>query len=264
MRPVNLIPTEERPGSRRPLRSGPLAYIVVGALAAALIAVTAVVVTESKISDRQAEVTQLKREQASITAKARALSSYTQFATVREQRLATVTSLADSRFDWERVLHELSLVIPADVQLTSLSGTASPEVSTAGGAGISLRSAIAGPALEMVGCASSQGAVAGFVEALKDIDGVTRVGVQGSTMSGGESGGNATTASACGGESETAQFQLVAAFDAAPVPPSETGEEVVPEASTETTSETSSETESTSSESSSSSEESSSGEGGAD
>lgn len=265
MRPVNLIPTEERPGSRRPLRSGPLAYIVVGALAAALIAVTAVVVTESKISDRQAEVTQLKREQASITAKARALSSYTQFATVREQRLATVTSLADSRFDWERVLHELSLVIPADVQLTSLAGTASPEVSTAGGAGISMRSAIAGPALEMVGCASSQGAVAGFVEALKDIDGVTRVGVQGSTMSGGESGGgNATTASACGGESETAQFQLVAAFDAAPVPPSETGEEVVPEASTETTSETSSETESTSSESSSSSEESSSGAGGAD
>ena len=53
MRPVNLIPAEERPGGRRPLRSGPLAYIVVGALAAAVIALTALVVTEGTISDTQ-------------------------------------------------------------------------------------------------------------------------------------------------------------------------------------------------------------------
>ncbi|HEX4732723.1 MAG TPA: PilN domain-containing protein [Solirubrobacterales bacterium] len=258
MRPVNLIPAEERPGGRRPLRSGPLAYIVVGALAAAVIALTAVVVTEGKISDRKAEVTSLKREEASVEAKAHALASYTQFAAVHEQRLATVTSLADSRFDWERVLHELSLVLPADIQLTSLTGTSAPGVSTAGGAGIAMRSEIAGPALEMVGCATSQGAVAGFVEALKGIDGVTRVGVQGSSMSGGESGGNATTASDCGGSGKTAQFQMVAAFDAAPVPPSETAEEVAPEVSTESTSEA----ETTSNESSS--EESSSAEGGAE
>ena len=32
--------------------------------------------------------------------------------------MATVTSLADSRFDWERVMRELSLVLPADVWLT--------------------------------------------------------------------------------------------------------------------------------------------------
>jgi Tfp pilus assembly protein PilN len=260
MRPVNLIPAEERPGGRRPLRSGPLAYIVVGALAAAVIALTAVVVTEGQISDRKAEVAQLQREQASIEAKAHALASYTQFDTVREQRLTTVTSLADSRFDWERVLDELSLVLPADIQLTSLAGTSAPGVTTAGGAGIAMRSEIAGPALEMVGCAGSQAAVAGFVEALKDIDGVTRVGIQGSTMSGGEAGGgNASTASSCGGKQDAAQFQLVAAFDAAPVPPSESSEEVAPEASTEAAPPT----ETTSSESSSSTE-SSSGESGAD
>jgi Tfp pilus assembly protein PilN len=258
MRPVNLIPAEERPGGRRPLRSGPLAYMVIGALAAAVIAITAVVVTEGKISDRKAEVTRLKREEASVEAKAHALASYTQFATVREQRLATVTSLADSRFDWGRVLHELSLVLPPDVQLTSLSGSAASGVSTAGGAGIAMRSEVPGPALEMVGCAAGQTAVAGFVEALKDIDGVTRVGVQGSSMSGGESGGgNAATASSCGGKRKTAQFQLVAAFDAAPVPPSETAEELALEATAEGTPET------TSGESSSS-EESSSGESGAD
>ena len=40
-----------------------------------------------------------------------------------------------------------------------------------------MRAAIAGPALELSGCAKGQEAVAGFVTALKDIDGVTRVGV---------------------------------------------------------------------------------------
>ena len=44
MRPANLIPKEERTGGRRPMRSGPVAYVVVGALVAALLGVTALVV----------------------------------------------------------------------------------------------------------------------------------------------------------------------------------------------------------------------------
>jgi Tfp pilus assembly protein PilN len=221
MRPVNRIPAEERPGGRRPLRSGPLAYLLVGALAAAVIALTALVVTENQISDRQAEVTQLQAEAQRIEARAQELAPYTQFAAVREQRLETVTGLADSRFDWRRVLNELSLLLPANIQLTSLAGTASPEVGLSGGAGVGMRSQIAGPALELAGCGTSQAAIAGFVEALKDIDGVTRVGFQGSS-SGGE-GENATSTTSCGG-GKSSTFQMVAAFDAAPVPPTETGE----------------------------------------
>lgn len=243
MRPVNLIPKEERPGGHKPLRAGPLAYILIGALAAALIAITALVVTEGNVSDRKTEVAQLESEQTSLTAKAQALSSYTAFTTVREQRLATVTSLADSRFDWSRVLHELSLVIPADVQLTTLAGSGSPEEATDGGGGIGLRSEIAGPALELVGCADGQSGVAGLIEALKDIDGVTRVGVQGSAISEGAGGGNATTASTCGGTS-SAQFQMVVAFDAAPAPPVEGVEEIAPETTSPETTEGSAESES--------------------
>jgi hypothetical protein len=71
----------------------------------------------------------------------------------------------------------------------------------------------------MVGCTTSQAGVADFIEALKDIDGVTRVGFQGSSMS--SSGANATTAGSCA--SDGAQFQLVAAFDAAPVATVEAG-----------------------------------------
>lgn len=254
MRPVNLIPAEERPGGRKPLRAGPLAYVVVGALAAAVIAITALVVTNDKVADRKAEVATLKSEKSSVEARAKALASYTEFSNVREQRLATITELADSRFDWERVLAELSLVLPPDVQLTSLTGTVAPGVNVAGSTGIGLRNQVPGPALEMIGCASGQVAVAGLIEAVKTIDGVTRVGLPSSSV-GGE-GESAETTSTCGGAGMIAQFQMVASFDAAPVPPQiEGGEAIAPETTTEGTSESESSAEATSSESSGETEE---------
>jgi Tfp pilus assembly protein PilN len=223
MRPVNLIPPEERPGERKPMRGGPLAYIVVGALAAAVIGVAVLAVTSNQISDSKAEIAKLESEKSAVEARAKALDAYTQFHSVSEQRIATVTSLADSRFDWQRVMHELALVLPSDVWLSSLTGTASPAVSASGGASISLRASIPGPALEITGCASSQEAVAGFVQALKDMDGVTRVGMQSSSLAGSPEGESAssgsTTTATCGTRSFIAQFQMVVAFDAAPVPP---------------------------------------------
>ena len=220
MRPVNLIPREERPGQRRPLRGGPLAYIVVGALAAVLLGVTVLVLTGNQISERENELAQLKTETAVVEAKAQALDAYTQFHSLTEQRVATVTSLANSRFDWERVMRELALVLPSDVWLTNLTATASPAVAPEGAASVSLRASAPGPALELVGCAHSQEAVAGFVKAIEDIDGVTRVGVPTSSLpSGSTEGGGGGASGTCQTRDFIAQFQLVAAFDAAPVPP---------------------------------------------
>jgi Tfp pilus assembly protein PilN len=218
MRPVNLIPREERPGLRRPLRGGPIAYIVVGALLAALFGVTALVLTENQISDRESEIARIQGEVAGAEARAQSLSAYTQFHSVREQRVATVTTLANSRFDWERVMRELALILPGDVWLTSLTASATPGAVPPGGAEVPLRAGIAGPALSLVGCARSQQAVAGFVQALKEIDGVTRVGFQGSSLggaAGATSGGGASAT--CQTKSFIAQFQMVVAFDAAPV-----------------------------------------------
>src|SRR4051794_35449185 len=123
MRPVNLIPLEERHGQQAPLRSGPIAYIVLGALVAALVAVTALVLTNNQISDRKSEVAQLTSEDAAASAEAQRLIAYTQFQALHEQRLATITSLADSRFDWERVMRELALILPGDVWLTELNAS---------------------------------------------------------------------------------------------------------------------------------------------
>ena len=220
MRPVNLIPAGERPGERKPMRGGPLAYIVVGALVLALVGVTLLVVTGNQISDSKAEISKLQSKKAVADARVATLTGYTQFHSVREQRLATITSLADSRFDWERVMRELALVLPGDVWLTNLSGSANPEAIPDGAANLALRASIPGPALELVGCARSQEAVAGFVQALKDVDGVTRVGIQSSAIgneSGSAASSGAATSSTCKTRNFIAQFQMVAAFDAAPV-----------------------------------------------
>lgn len=232
MRPIDLIPKEERPGNQRPMRGGPLAYIIVGALAAALIGVIVLVISGNQITEREAEIGTVQAETRAAETKAQRLASYTAFHSISEQRLATVTSLANSRFDWERVMHELALVLPGNVWLTNLAGTATPSVAPEGAASVALRATIPGPALSLVGCGRDQDAVAGFVQALKQIDGVTRVGVQSSALGSASGGGESSTTSTCQTRNFIAQFQMVVAFDAAPVVEtagSEEGEVPAPE-----------------------------------
>ena len=243
MRPVNLIPLEERRGEQAPLRSGPLVYVLVGALLVVLVAVTALVLVNNQISEREGEVARLEVEDAKTRAKAESLAAYVEFRDLSEQRVTTVASLADSRFDWERVMRELALILPSDAWLVSLNATAAPGLGGgSGGGGSGLRASAPGPALELSGCATGQEAVAGFVTALKDIDGVTRVGVESSELGeesseGGE--GSGSSGDECRTRKFIAKFQIVVAFDAAPVPAAASTGEVAPP--TSETSETSSE-----------------------
>ena len=232
MRPVNLIPVEDRRGESAPLRSGPLAYILLGALVLVLAGVTALVLTGNQISERKAEIETLEREDRAAKAKAERLVAYTQFRDLAEQRVSTVTNLANSRFDWERVMRELSLILPTDVWLVGMTATAAPGVSIEGGAESALRAEAPGPAMELEGCATGQEAVARFVTALKDIDGVTRVGVESSELPGGSEGGGGGGSEDSGDECRTrkfiSKFKIVASFDAAPVVPLATEGEAVP------------------------------------
>jgi Tfp pilus assembly protein PilN len=232
MRPVNLIPPEERRGEHTPARTGPLAYVVVGVLAAGLLGVSAVVLTGNQISDRKAEIANLEAQQASLQQQSARLSSYTDFASLKQARVETVTQLSESRFDWERVLREIALVIPNDMWLTDLTGqvssgdgttsTTAASSSSSSGTGVS-QSSIAAPSLHMSGCAASHDAVARFAASLKDVDGVTRVVIDSSERPGAGSSGTAapaptgtatgTTGCAEGGFDVT--FEITAAFDEA-------------------------------------------------
>lgn len=223
MRPVNLIPPDMRRGDSAPLRTGPLAYIVLGALALALLGVTMLVLTSNEVAEKKDELVTLKREDALAKARAEELAPYAEFQAMSQQRVETVASLADTRFDWPRVMRELALVLPDDVLLSGLSAGV-------GGEGEGL-AGVTGPSLELTGCTSGQDSVARFVTSLKDIDGVTRVGLESSAVGGGaESGEGSAGCSAAGFD---AQFKLVVAFDAAPVPLAAEGEAAEVEVETE-------------------------------
>lgn len=241
MRPVNLIPLEQRRDGAAPLRTGPLPYVVLGGLVVLLLGVVSLVLAGNDVADREVEVAKLEREDARAAAKAQRLAAYTEFQEMSEARVTTVSELADSRFDWERVMHELALILPDDVWLVGLTATAAPGVSVEGGAGDTggMRAAAPGPALELSGCADGQKAVAGFVGALEDIDGVTRVGVQsselpekGSDGDGGGGGGGSDSGDECRTRPTIAKFAIVVAFDAAPVAEALAGGEAAPVATT--------------------------------
>lgn len=225
MRPVNLIPPDMRRGDSAPLRSGPLAYIVLGALVLALVGVTMLVLASNEVSEKQQELANLHREDAAAKARAEELAPYAEFQAMAQQRVETVTSLANSRFDWPRVMRELALVLPDDVLLTTLDAGAGGQA----GSGGEEFGGVAGPSLQLSGCTSGQDAVARFVTALKDIDGVTRVGLQSSAV--GESAEEDSGGCAAGGF--VAQFKVVVAFDAAPVPVGAEETEVAPESEAE-------------------------------
>jgi Tfp pilus assembly protein PilN len=235
VRPVNLIPPEEQRGERTPMRTGNVSYLLVGALALALIGVTAVALTSKSIADRKAERQSLQNELAAATARADSLRAFTDFRYVQQARTSTVASLAESRFDWRRVLEELSRVIPSDVWLISMTGTVSPAVQIENGSDLTTRGSVPGPALEIVGCAPDQNAVAGFLSSLEDIDGVTRVGIESSQQPDETSGATGVTTTAAGGTGEDCrtrafiyEFKVVVAFDAVPVPDAATSVPSVP------------------------------------
>jgi Tfp pilus assembly protein PilN len=234
VRPVNLIPPEERRGEKAPMRTGSLAYVVVAVLGLALLAVTGIVLTNNQISHRTSEKSSLESQVSAAQAQADRTRSFADFAALQLAREQTVASLAQSRFDWERVLRELAIVIPHDVWLTSLNASvshdaASASASSSSSSGSSAGSeSITGPSLQIQGCAGGHEAVARFLAALGDVDGITRVSVLksdrpdagslgGTAMA--DSSGTAAGSEGCSSRDFVSQFEVVAAFDAVQVDP---------------------------------------------
>ena len=74
MRPIDLTPPDLRQGAQAPMRTGPLPYVLIGALVAVLLGVALLVMTGNEVSEREDEVATLKREDAAAKAEARRLA----------------------------------------------------------------------------------------------------------------------------------------------------------------------------------------------
>src|SRR5829696_530667 len=105
MRAVNLVPTEQRRARPTGNRSGG-AYVVIGVLATLLVMVGAYVFTANNGKTREADATATKAEADRLEATAAKRGSFTSFADIKATRVASVSTVAGSRFDWERMLQE--------------------------------------------------------------------------------------------------------------------------------------------------------------
>lgn len=184
MKAVNLLPPDlgrtspkkSAPSSPAPPAAGGAGpFVVLGALALAVVAVAAYVLTTNTIKDREAELARAKADTSATIAQADALKPYADFQTMATARVATVAALAGSRFDWERSLRDLSRALPADVHLTSLNGTLGGVTASGGGGSNPLRGAITAPAIELAGCTKTHSDVARLMSRLRNVRGVTRV-----------------------------------------------------------------------------------------
>jgi Tfp pilus assembly protein PilN len=181
MKAVNLIPVEDRRGLRGGgSGSGVASYIVLGVLAVIVAMSAAYTLTNRSLSTRHAELDSLQSQVETAQAQVQRYSSYTGFTALRQKRTETVRSLAASRFDWSHALHELARTIPSNAWLTSLKGTVAPGVSVDGGSTDPLRASLPNPAIEVIGCTTSQGDVAKVMSSLRRMDGVERVSLSSS------------------------------------------------------------------------------------
>jgi Fimbrial assembly protein (PilN) len=158
-------------------------------------------------------------QSAAVTQRAAQLKPYADYQAAALSRIQTVKDLADSRFDWEQTLRDLSRAIPANVNLATINGTVSASSSSAGGSD-PLRAAIGSPAITLQGCTTGQTSVADLMARLRAVRGVTRVALSKSEKPAAQS---ATTTStgvtriACRGK-RPPTFSLVMFFEHSTVP----------------------------------------------
>jgi Tfp pilus assembly protein PilN len=230
MRAVNLLPTDlrasDRKGAKPVATAAPEgrpvgAYAILGGLTAVVAAVAVATSAGNAVKGHERELADVKAEQAIAQAEVDRLAPYGSFRDVAVQRTQTVRQLADSRFDWEQTLRDLSRAIPSDVTLSSITGTVTSGTTTASvGSSNPLRSAIQAPAIELSGCASSQAGVARLMARLRAVQGVTRVSLASSAKqeetAGSGVGDSAGSSKAEGcGKGSPPTFELVTFFEGA-------------------------------------------------
>jgi Tfp pilus assembly protein PilN len=234
MRPVNLLPEEHR--ARR--ATGKLAgssYVLVGALAVLLGMLTLYVLTSNQVSARKADAAAAKRDAQRAQTEINQLGPFGSFTQIKQVRVASVTDLAQARFDWERFVRELALVLPRGSWLTEVDAATTGE-DQPGGAG----SAASGPHANLKGCAPHQPDVAKLMVRLRKMNRVDDVELTESSQkadAAAAAGGSTPSAGAAGtpvtpGKSDDCgkryQFELVVQFSEELPAISSTGAHKVP------------------------------------
>jgi Tfp pilus assembly protein PilN len=119
MRAVNLLPRDDSKSQRRQPGAVVLTAVLGGVLVTALLA-GFFLMTSSAVGERQAEVDALRAELAAIPPPPDAPTGQSTLEAEKSQRVTLLGQALGSRIAWDRVLREISLVLPDDIWLESL------------------------------------------------------------------------------------------------------------------------------------------------
>jgi Tfp pilus assembly protein PilN len=178
MKAVNLIPADQRRGSTG--GSGIGSYVLIAVLALIVTVGGAYALVNRSVSDRRAELARVQAQAKAAADQAQAFQAYTSFAALSQKRKETVRSLAVTRFDWAAALRDVARTMPSNAWLTGIRATVTPTSAVDGGVTDPLRASLPVPAIELVGCTTSQSKVAAVMSSLRRVDGVTRVSLSSS------------------------------------------------------------------------------------
>lgn len=238
MRPVNLLPDELRPRQRSSGERGP-AHAAIGVLAVVLLMAVVYALSLNQVNSRKTDIARARSDIERANAEVSASSSFGDFHQIKQTRLASVKELAAGRFDWERFMRELALVLPADTWLLGATASTSPD-SVPGAAGSSGATSSPGgsaptgsagtaaggsasPTLTLKGCALRQGNVAVMLVRLRKLYRADNVTLRESTQENATSGGAQPSDGAGAGSDNCGarRFKFQVAVTFTPSPPTE-------------------------------------------
>ena len=187
MKRMNLLPAELRP--RDSGRHG-ASYFVIGGLVVSVVAMLAYAIVMGGVHSDEQELASLKNEVRTAQARADALRPYGEFAAMKQERERSVRTVAETRFNYERLTRELARILPAGVWVGHLAvapGEPEEAVVDAGADSAAGVQPLA-PAMTISGCAPSQDVVADTLDRLRALTTATEVELASSRQASEEGG----------------------------------------------------------------------------
>ena len=184
MRAINLLPRDDARRGRQKTQWIVLVPVVLAVLLTGGLSV-GFLQASGKVKDRQAQLQQLQDELAKIpTPNASKVQSQNALASDLQTRAHALSTALSRRVAWDRVFRELSLVLPDDVWLSTLSAKAPVSSSLAQApAAPAPGTTVAATQLTLDGYTYSQAAVARLLSRLAVVPDLVNVQLQSSTGS---------------------------------------------------------------------------------
>jgi Tfp pilus assembly protein PilN len=184
VRAINLLPKDDaRRSAKQQKKQWIVAIPVVIALLLTVALAAAFLNASGKVKSKQAELTGLKAELAAIpTPDVSKVQSQNALAAEKQTRVTALNAALSHRVAWDRVLRELSLVLPNDVWLTTVSAKAPVSSSVAAAPAAPAAGTVAATGLTLDGYTYSHAAVARLLSRLAVIPDIGNVQLQQSQL----------------------------------------------------------------------------------